>query len=246
METDLDYSRLLKEARAVRHAPGIPTLKIALLGDCALAQFRPLLRALLYRANFLAEIHEGGFDGVEFEALNPDSALYQFNPDVIVLLNAVQNLRDKYYQRSGNESELAGDTMARMMRVWDSLRQHSEAQIIQSNFAAPVERIYGNYDLKVTSSLRAMVARLNGLIAQEAEQRSYVLLNDVEHLASWVGGREWFDERFWTLSKSFCTPQLLPLVAKNIVDIVLSTQGPRCEMHRRRFGQHPLGRSHRR
>src|SRR5271169_1082662 len=141
MEPDLDYSQLLKEARAVRDAAGVQTLKIALLGDCALAQFGPLLRALLYRANFLVEIHEGGFDGVEFEALNPDSALYRFNPDVIVVLNAVQNLRDKYYQRSGNEGELASETLSRMTRVWDSLRQHSQADIIQSNFAAPVERI---------------------------------------------------------------------------------------------------------
>ena len=50
-------------------------------------------------------------------------------------------------------------------------------------------------------------------------------MNDVEHLASWVGRKHWFDERFWTLAKSFCAPELLPVVAKNIVDIVLSTKG---------------------
>jgi len=225
MEINLDYSRLLKEARAIRPAAGTPTLRIALLGDCALQQFLPLLRALFCRASFLAEIHEGGFDGTEFAALNPESALYRFEPDVIVLLNAVQCLRDKYYLRPGDASDFANETLSRMTRVWDSIRRHSSAQIIQSNFAAPIERIYGNYDLKVASSLPASVARLNLRISEEARSRSFVLVNDVEHLASWVGRKDWFDERFWTLAKSFCAPELLPLVAKNIVDIILSTRG---------------------
>jgi FkbH-like protein len=225
MQTHLDYPRLLNEARKVRLVAGMRTLRIALLGDCALAQFVPLLRALFARANVWAEFHEGGFDGVELEVLNPDSALYHFRPDVIVLLNAVQSLRDKYYQRSGDASAWAGEMISRMTRVWDSIRQHSTAQIVQSNFAAPIERFYGNYDLKVDSSLPAVVARLNTLICEEARKHSEVLVNDVEHLASWLGRKEWFDERFWTLAKSFCAPDLLPVVAKNVVDIVLSTRG---------------------
>ena len=106
METNLDYSLLLKEARVLQPAAGLPTMRIALLGDCALQQFLPLLRALFYRGNFSAEFHEGGFDGIEFEALNPQSALYRFEPDVIVLLNAVQSLRDKYYLRPGDASDI--------------------------------------------------------------------------------------------------------------------------------------------
>lgn len=225
MEIDLDYPRLLKEARVIQPAAGMPTLRLALLGDCALQQFLPLLRALFYRTNFWVEIHEGGFDGIDFEALNPESALYRFEPDVVVLLNAVQNLRDKYYLRTGDASDFANETLLRMTRAWDSIRQHSSAQIIQSNFVAPIERTYGNYDLKVASSLPASVANLNLRISEEARSRSFVLVNDVEHLASWVGRKNWFDERFWTLAKSFCAPELLPLVAKNIVDIVLSTKG---------------------
>jgi predicted enzyme involved in methoxymalonyl-ACP biosynthesis len=135
MEIDLDYSRLLKEARVMQPTPGMPTLRLALLGDCALQQFVPLLRALFYRANFWAEIHEGSFDGIEFEALNPESALYGFEPDVVVLLNAVQSLRDKYYLRTGDAGDFANGTLSRMTRAWDSIRQHSSAQIIQSNFA---------------------------------------------------------------------------------------------------------------
>jgi FkbH-like protein len=225
MESGLDYARLLKEARSAGLADGIPAIRVALLGDSAIQQFTPLLRALSRRAGFAAEIYEGGFDGVEFDALNPASSLYRFDPEVIIVLNAVQGLRDKYYQRSGDAAGFARDTMARLTRVWDAIKEYCRAQVIHANFVAPIERVYGNYDLKVASSLSSTVARLNALLAEEAERRSHVLLLDVDQLASWVGRKEWFDERFWTLSKSFCAPGLLPLVAKNIVDIVLSTKG---------------------
>ena len=225
MEPHLEYSRLLKEARAISSDPGLPAIKIALLGDSAVQQFTPLLRALLRRAGFHADIYEGGFDGVEFDTLNPSSPLYAFDPDIVVVLNAVQGLRDKYYQRQGDTSGFASSATSRIVGAWDAIRTHSRAQVVHANFAAPIERVYGNYDLKVAATLPAIVARMNILLAKEAQSRGHVLLLDVDHLASWVGRKEWFDERFWTLSKSFCAPELLPMVAKNIVDIVLSTRG---------------------
>jgi FkbH-like protein len=225
MIQNLDYNQLLKESRTLSSTAGTPILRIAFLGDVAVQQFTPLLRALFGRVNFQIEVYEGGFDGSEFETLNPASALFVFKPDVIIIMNAVQSLRDKFYERSCDASQFAFETISRITRIWNSIRENSVATIIQTNYAAPVERTYGHYDLKVATSLPRVVTRINSAIIDEAENRSHVLLLDVEHLASWTGRSQWFDERFWTISKSFCAIDLLPLVANNIVDIILSTKG---------------------
>ena len=47
----------------------------------------------------------------------------------------------------------------------------------------------------------------------------------MDWVASWIGRQYWFDERFWDLTKTFCAPEHLPAVAKNIVDVVMSTRG---------------------
>ena len=47
----------------------------------------------------------------------------------------------------------------------------------------------------------------------------------MDWVASWIGRRHWFDERFWDLTKTFCALEYLPEVARNIVDIVMSTRG---------------------
>jgi FkbH-like protein len=222
---DLDYSLLMKEHRRFKPVEGSKKIRLALLGDCAVQQLFPLIKVLFGRANFEVEFYQGGFDGSEFEVLDPNSNLYAFKPNFIVIINATQSLRDKFYQRDHNSPRFAQETLSKISLLWDVIKQNSDAQIIQTNFALPLERFYGNYELKVSTSFLRTVSALNQSIAVESESRNHVLLLDIQHMASWVGGKNWFDERFWSVSKSFCSPDYLPLAAKNIVDIALSVQG---------------------
>src|SRR5438046_1939015 len=176
----LEYSQLLKEARRLPKGPAANTVKLALLGDCATQQFRPMLHALFHRANQGVQLFEGVFDGLELDVLNPESDLYKFGPDIVVLLNCTQSLRDKYYQRHGAVDEFLSLTVERMTRVWDQMRQQSCAQVIQCNFAAPVERFFGNYDGLVPVSLSSVVAAMNAAIVAEARKRGTILIHDVD------------------------------------------------------------------
>ncbi len=222
---ELDYSLLMKEHRRLKPLEGSKKIRVAILGDCAIQQLFPLIKVLFNRAKFEVELYQGGFDGSEFEVFDPNSALYSFKPHFVVLVNAVQSLRDKFYHRDDTSRPFSQDTLARISALWDAIKQNSDAQVIQTTFAMPVERFYGNYDLKVSSSFLRAVLDLNQSLATAAESRNHVLFLDIHHLASWVGGKIWFDERFWSVSKSLCSPELLPLVAKGIVDIALSAQG---------------------
>ena len=95
---NLDYFQLLKESGRGTSKSSHKAIRLALLADCATQHFVPLLRALFNREGIRAELYEGGFDAIELEARNPQAGLYEFQPDVVVILNSVQMLRDRYHQ----------------------------------------------------------------------------------------------------------------------------------------------------
>ena len=221
---ELDYSDLIA---CDLPDPGTlsRTLRIALLSDAATQQFVQILTILLARSGIRAQIYEGGFDAIEIEAYNPDSGLYRFDPEVVVLLNCVQALRSRFGMRKSSPDQFVNENLNRVTGVWNQLQTHSQAGIIQSTFALPYERTFGNLDLKMPQSFYSVVSSLNMRIAEAARDRSGVLINDVEYIASWTGRKSFFDDRYWDIWKSFCALEHLPRVVQNIVDILVAQFG---------------------
>ncbi len=195
-----------------------------MLADCATQQLQLLLRALFHRKGIHVEIYDGAFAAIELEVRNPASALYEFQPDIVLVLHSVQTLRDNFYRR-GDVQCFQQEFFRQLTGIWDSITSTSRALIIQSTFVAPMERFFGNYDRKIDTSLSSAVFRINSFVVSESRQRGNVLLLDLEAVASWVGRQFWFDERMWVLGKSLCSLEHLPLVAQNIVDVALAAQG---------------------
>lgn len=229
MQTDtrntLDYWALIDEAKRAAFDPTLPEIRIALLSDAATQQCVPLLKVLLRRSGYNAVVYEGPFAGIELEVYDADSPLYRFRPDCISLMNASQTLRTQYFARPRTAAEFLQENLERMERIWRAIEARSTALILQSTFALPLERLFGNFDHKVADSLYSVAATLNAQIAERARYHPGVVINDVEAVASCVGRRTWFDERMWFLAKTFCALDCLPLVAQNMIQIVLASRG---------------------
>jgi FkbH-like protein len=219
------YADLVRESRRLDPSSASQKLRVALLADTATQRLVTLLRVLFHRNDIDCSFYEGGFDGIELEVHDANSGLYRFAPDIVVILNAVQALRSRFGRRGGDAEAFVQENLDTLTGVWDALRRHSSAPVIQSNFVLPYERTFGNFDLKMAQSFYAVVADLNGKIALEARQHGQVLINDLNALASWLGRRFWFDDRFWDLSKYLCAVDQLPAVGRNIVDVAMALRG---------------------
>jgi FkbH-like protein len=220
----LDYFALTKRARHLSLPEG-REFRVALLGDVSTQHLVPLLEVLIADSGFRPQIYEAGFDTVELEVLNPDSELYAFAPQLIVILQGVGKLRALYYDYPGDRHHFVRDRAEAAEAIWKALRSRTGASVVQSTFVLPYERPFGNYGLLMPDTLHGAVAQLNQEIKVRAREYDAVLLNDVDYLAGWVGRRDFVDERLWALSKSLCSLQALPNVAQNIVDIGLACQG---------------------
>jgi hypothetical protein len=89
----LDYFALAKEAKALNTSGAAKVIRIALLADCATQHLADITRAIAARNNVQAEVYEGNYDGVDLEILDPNSALYAFNPQYVVILLSSEKLK---------------------------------------------------------------------------------------------------------------------------------------------------------
>jgi FkbH-like protein len=222
--SELDYAQLVKKARRLDSTAG-PKLKVALLGDVSTQHLIPLLRVLFAGNGVDIEIYEAGFDTVEVETLDPGSKLYAFEPQAVVILQSAVKLKNRFYHASGDRRSFAQSQANEIEAVWNVIRTHTPAVILQSTFVVPYERPCGNFGRLVDDDLCGTVGELNRELCLRARQRPSVLINDVDYIASWVGRRHFLDEKLWGLAKSLCALEFLPEVAQNIVDICLASIG---------------------
>ena len=201
---DSQYRSLLQASKHLDPASTTETVRLALLSDSATQRFVPLLRVLFHQRRVDVHIYEAPFGAIEMQAYDADSELYRFNPDAIVILNAVQALRDGLGQFHGSSPSASDQIADRIVKIWEAIQSRSTATIIQSNYVLPYERFFGNFDHMVPGSFYATVAALNAAIAERARSHRAVLINDVEAVASWVGRRHWFDDRLWHMAKYLC------------------------------------------
>jgi FkbH-like protein len=222
--TELDYSRLVKRARLLPQRGGAG-LKVALLADVSTQHLAPLLKVLFHDNSIEAELYEAGYDTVELEAFDPSSALYAFEPDLVVIIQSIWKLKSAYYEFNGGDTDFSSAHADKAVAVWRAIQSRIPAQVIQSTYVVPYERPFGSYGLKVPDTLQGAVKELNRELGIRAQSLPSVFLNDVDYLAAWVGRQNFLDEKMWALSKALCAFDFLPHLAQSIVDIGLAVRG---------------------
>ena len=241
----LDYSSLIREGGALAAPSGGKTVKVAILADCAIQQLTTLLKVLAARNGVALDVYEGGYDSIDLEILNPESSLYAFGPQYLIVLMSSEKLKNRLYD-SADRKVFAADTIERIESLWGAFGALSSATIVQSTFVLPSERAFGNYELKVADSVGAIFTEINYRLAAEARSAKNVLFNDVDFLAASIGRRQWLDARLWNMAKMPCRLEHMPLLAQSLLDTVLAATGHVRQMRRPRSRQHAVGRRHRR
>ncbi|MBF0556641.1 MAG: HAD family hydrolase [Nitrospirae bacterium] len=204
---------------------GKQKIKLALLADCASQHLANILKNLFLINGIALVLYESDYNTIEANAYDAGSNLYSFNPDYIVIFNSVQALRERYYLSENNKERFVNQEAEKIQNIWSVLRGRLNASIIQTNFATPHERLYGNQDVIFPQSLRYSVLSLNQKIAADAALQKNVFIQDINYTASYAGTKNWLDEKMWVLYKIPCALNLLPYVAQSIVETTLSLQG---------------------
>ena len=220
----LDYFALAREAKGLKTPRPPRSFASRSWRTARPSILATIMRAIAARNNVQAEVYEGNYDGVDLEILDPNSELYAFTPQYVVILLSSEKLKGRLYASKDRRS-FADETVGRLENLWSAFRAHSQATIIQSTFVLPSERAFGNYELKVADSVGSIFTEINYRLAVKAREAKNVLLNDVDFLAASVGRTQWFDARMWNMAKTPCRLEHLPLLAQSLLDTVFAASG---------------------
>jgi FkbH-like protein len=221
----LDYINLMGLGRENRQEED-QAARVAVLGFCTTQYYAAVLRGLGRAAGFPLVTYEPEYNTVHQTVLDEHSPLYSFKPDFVVLLTAVQALRNVLLSTDVTDrmsrAEQEGEQLASVVR---RVTEIPGVTVAVNEFVTPYERAWGNFSTRVPGSLQALVRQTNERLRQVASEMGNVYTVDCDHIASWFGKRAWFDERLWFYSKSFCHPEALPQVAGQALDIFRAVKG---------------------
>ncbi len=229
LDSGAGYSVLSRSSRVFEKIPrdalGLQRLKLAIIGTSTTDHLLPVIRLFLAREGFDAELYNAEYDTLDQTILNPNSGLYEFQPDVVWLFT---NYRDVAYTLKAGSAlddvEVAlEDAVNQYVSRWEAVRNHSNAYILQNNADLPVQRPLGNLDGNLPWGRLGFLRRFNIALADAADPGLCVL--DIDHLSSIFGKAEWFDDRYWHYSKHAMSINTMGLLCHQAARLIGALKG---------------------
>jgi FkbH-like protein len=197
------------------------TCRTVLIGSYTTASWTPLLQLAALRFGVRLEIvHECAYGQYRQEILDPQSALFAAEPELVVIALHEGEL---HFNGDSDPQEAVSAELQTWTQLWDALAQRTAARVVLHNFAAPADSPLGHLTTRTRNSRVVMVQELNRRFAEHIGDRGSIV--DCERLSSIAGKRRWFDARYWHLSKQAVSPECQPLLARHTAAVVAATLG---------------------
>lgn len=227
-ELNLELKRLFRNAPTLANAQLVlkriaqtgrqmTPVRLAVLRSFTIEPVLPLLQAsaALYGVDITS--HVGEFNTIAQEILDPNSALYRFDPRIVILATQTRDLLPDIWNRFAHLTKEEADEIVRLalenVRQWLQLfRSRSQASVIIHNLEVPGATRQGILDSQLAHSQKATIIRFNQELQTIAREITGVYLLDYDGLVSRFGSNNWHDERKWLTMR-------MPIVANHLNDL---------------------------
>ena len=207
--------------RKLKPSPSMRTLSVWIANSYTVTQFTPLLRLAALRNGIALNVQEGTYGQFQQEILDPDSPLYQHKPECVLM--AVHS-RDLAFPEFSDDPDLEiSREVERWRNLCSTIVDRCGARVVLHNFANPDSSPYGHLARHLPGSRFSMICRLNDILAREATEA--VSMVDCEWLSSSVGKQDWFDARYWHVSRQAYAFSALPLLARHTSAVLAASVG---------------------
>lgn len=227
MQERTDVLKLLRAARKLAKTAAVDKadLKIAVIGSFSIQYFVLLLRYLLKENGIAADIYEGEYNSIAMDALNPESELFAFDPDLVIGLPHYTDIRlfPELFSAEDERDALLEGEAKKQIRIWKALSAGRERHILWANYAFPLENELGSLEKQYPFSKTSYYSAVNAML--QAERPENVCIIDLEGLACYFGKQNWFDYSAYFLSKTGFKTEYLKAVCDVFVRHILAVRG---------------------
>ena len=200
--------------------------RLAILGNVSTQFLAVAVRGYAYLENLPLSIYDADYNQIDAQLLDPDSEVYGFAPDSILLWLGTDKLYEEFLDLPLEaRSNFASSTMQKITMYWDLILKNSKANILQMNFTEIDDRALGNYSCKVNSAFVYQIRKLNFMLAEAMEQRKNVYPIDLLSVQVQLGTSAFYDAPLYYNAKMTVSTDALPYVAKAVIDVQKALAG---------------------
>jgi predicted enzyme involved in methoxymalonyl-ACP biosynthesis len=197
-------------------------LRLAIVGAGTLYPLSELIEHMLVISGFEVEVMLGDYNNCRAEILETSSSLYDFKPNVIVLVPAEESGR-----YTGLLTDAEAGPAAEVQRVSKELlelcsiaNERTKAEVVLCNYVVPPYFDLGAYRAKRLGSDWNFRKAVNLSLGTKAP--AYVHVCDLEFLSYRLGGLLAREEKSWFESKQLYSPALQVGVANEVAHLIRS------------------------
>lgn len=204
---------------------GLPTFKIAVVGDTATQLLCTAIRGMGVERGYSIDLFEAEYNQVERQLLDPTSDLYQFDADFIVIFQSTHKLGEHHSMLSSEQqATLADDRIGFLASVCEN-QALAGKKIIYFNYPEIEDTVFGSYANKVESSFTYQVRKLNYELMRLSQQYQNLFICDIAALQNKLGRDQMFAANVYTSTEMILSMDALPYVASRVMDIVCAVKG---------------------
>ncbi len=224
-EVDQVAGQLARVKESLDPETSIPEWRVALLSNSTVTPLANAVRAGAVRWRVFADVHEGTFDAVAQDILDPGSALYAAPRDAVILAfnhRFISRWPDAGETESVVDAIIASE-VSRHEALWNGLRKRLQCPVLQHTIE-PLGRDYvGVAEAAHPWSPDAFIARLNAALKQAAPE--FVYWVDTARLATQAGLREWHDWRIGYAGRFAFSPRFLDDYGRLVAGMLAALYG---------------------
>ena len=222
--TQITFQQLKKLSKT--DASALPQYSLAVLGDCATQHLATALRGYGVSVGMRLNVFDADYDQIDAQVMAPDSELYRFAPQGVLLQMCTEKLQEAFYDCPPEaRASFAEDTYARIRQIWSRIGSRIPATVLQCNFPLIDDGVFGQFGNKTEQSFLFQQRKLNYLLMQGCQEAKNTFLIDLDALQTALGRSTFADPKLYYVAKMPISLAALPAAAKLVVDVVRSLQG---------------------
>ena len=196
-------------------------VNVSLLSDQSCQFLTKTISGYGIKSFFDFSIWEAPIDQIDNQILNSKSEFNNNDFDMTIVFESSHSLLKKYNSTPNKES-FSEEQFTRFENLIKELLRLNRTKVILFNYYELNDQVCGNFSSKNKLSFIYQLRRLNFLISEFTLTISRISVLDISSIQNRIGSKNMFDSSLYVNYGMVLNLDSLPVISKNIVDIILS------------------------
>lgn len=212
--------------RTTANVVDLEQVSISLLGDSPTQLINTALKGYGIENNYDFSICEADYNQIDYQIFNKSSELYQTKSKYVVIIESSEKLQQKFYKLTNEQKgDFVQNQIDKIRSYIETINSQFQTTIIFSNYVEINDSIFGNYSSKTSVSFLSAIRSVNSLLQELSNEYKNLSINDLSSIQNQIGRNHFFSPVLFANSGMVHSVETIPIVAKNITDIIKSSLG---------------------